>query len=46
MKEQKNSKVLIVVSMTLRTLLGKLSNKQQGNALETLSARSIQGSNA
>jgi len=32
MKEQKNSKVLIVVSMTLRTLLGKLLSKQQQNA--------------
>ena len=28
MKEQKNSKVLIVVSMTLHSLLGKLSNRQ------------------
>ena len=45
MKEQKNSKVLIVVSITLHTLLGKLSNKQHQNASETLSARSDQGSN-
>lgn len=28
MKEQKNSKVLIVVSMTLHALLSKLSNRQ------------------